>query len=67
MSKWVKRVLAVVLACVLVGGIIPMIAASGTGYGSNEKFLTSIDPPATGSTPISNRTQLEAIKKQLKR
>ena len=35
------------------------------GYGSNGKFLAQIDAPIAGSTPISNRAQLEAIKDNL--
>ena len=68
MSKWVKRVLSVVLACMMVGGALPMAsvpAIAAGGYGSNGKFLVSIDPPVAGSIPISTRAQLEAIKNNL--
>jgi len=70
MSKWAKRALSVLLACLLVGGALPMISvlpvvASGTGYGSNGKFLAPIEPWATDSTAISTRAQLEAIANNL--
>jgi len=64
MSKWTKRVLSALLVCMLISGAVPLVA-SGAGYGSNGKFLTSIAPPATGSIPISTRAQLEAIKNDL--
>ena len=70
MSKWAKRVLSVLLACVMVGGFVPMalaaqLTASETNYGSNGKFIAPIDPPVAGSIPISNRAQLEAISDNL--
>ena len=67
MSKWVKRVLSVILAVVLVGGAVPMAgvpAMAAGGYGPNGKFLVAIDPQTVG-TPISTREQLEAIKNNL--
>ena len=64
MSNWTKRVLSVMLVCMLIGGAMPLVA-SGASYGSNGKFLAPIDPPAAGSIAISTRAQLEAIKNDL--
>ena len=64
MSKRIHRILAVLLAAILVGGMVPLVA-SGAGYGSNGKFLAPIEPPVAGSTAISTRAQLEDIKKNL--
>ena len=65
MSKWVKRVLSVVLVCILIGGVLPMatiFTRAATGYGSNGKFLIPIEPPVAGSIAVSTRAQLDAIR-----
>jgi|GEM_PF-6210700 len=67
MSKMVKRVLAALLTVVLVGGALPLVSIPviASGNGSNGTFLEPIEPPIAGSKPISNRAELEDIKKNL--
>lgn len=46
--------------------VIPAVAQIMiANYSSSNKFLAAIDAPAAGSTPISNRFELEAIKNDL--
>jgi len=68
MSKWIRRVLSILLVCILLGGAMPMAgitAVAVDGYGSNGKLLAPIEPIMAGSTAISTRAQLEAIKNNL--
>ena|GEM_PF-2187015 len=62
-----NRVLSVTLALALCAGMLPAITppAAADGYGSDGMFLDTIDPPIAGSTPISNREDLEKIANNL--
>jgi len=70
-----KKLLSIITACCLLISTVALVVANiaqptiaaptGTGYGSNGKFLAPIDPPAVGSIPISTRAELEAIANNL--
>jgi hypothetical protein len=63
-----KKIVSMVLAFVMVIGVLPMMGAllvAATGFGSNGMFLMPIAAPAAGSTPISDRAGLEAIRNNL--
>jgi len=65
MSNWTRRTLSVILACVLLGGAVPMVSVMPLAASSSSKFLAPIEPWEAGSTAISTRAQLEAIKNNL--
>jgi hypothetical protein len=73
MNTKIKRALSFILTLVITLSCVPyasftVLAADTTvngGYGSNEKFLAPIEAPVEGSTPISNRAELEAIANNL--
>ncbi|MCL2003411.1 MAG: S-layer homology domain-containing protein [Oscillospiraceae bacterium] len=64
MKKLLCWALTIALAAAL-SPVLPVPEAGASGYGPNGNFLAPIEPPAPGSVPISNRTELEAIRHNL--
>jgi hypothetical protein len=70
MKKFVKRLLSVVLVCVMLGVALPLAsvpAVAAGDYGSNGEFLAPIEEVTypSISTAISSRAQLESIRNNL--
>jgi hypothetical protein len=67
--KTAKKVWMIILVSTVVIGLVPAISSmpviAASGNGSNGKFIAPIEAPVAGSTPISNRAQLEAIRNNL--
>lgn len=64
--KSLKTLAAYLLVLVSVVQFIPCITAEAAPTKANTRsFLAAIDPPATGSIPISNREELAAISNNL--
>ena len=64
-----KRILSIALIAAMAIGFLPVLqvptALASDGHGSNGRFLAPIEAPIAGSTPISTRAELDAIRNNL--